>query len=380
MKIKNKIKIKLEHVRKVYPNAIPLSDINAEIQDGDVISVIGPSGTGKSTMLRCINLLEKPDSGKIFLDDDEITSRKCNIPRIRQKMGMVFQSFNLFGHLTVIENIMLAPVKLKGKTRQEAYETGVKLLNQVGLTDKAMNYPDELSGGQKQRIAIARALAMDPDVILFDEPTSALDPTMVGEVQTVIRELTGTGKTMIIVTHEMNFARSICNRVFYLDEGKIYEEGTPEEIFLNPKLEKTRRFIRNLKVLELTIKKRDFDFPGAVSSIESYCQKNFISRQLCNRVNLIFEEIIMQILIPSLEKTDIKFSAEYSEQNREINVTVSYKGRSLSLYELKSKSKSGNDANLNEISWDLLKGMSLDMKFYENLPDEYKNKVTFRII
>ena len=380
MKIKNKIKIKLEHVRKVYPNAIPLSDINAEIQDGDVISVIGPSGTGKSTMLRCINLLEKPDSGKIFLDDDEITSRKCNIPRIRQKMGMVFQSFNLFGHLTVIENIMLAPVKLKGKTRQEAYETGVKLLNQVGLTDKAMNYPDELSGGQKQRIAIARALAMDPDVILFDEPTSALDPTMVGEVQTVIRELTGTGKTMIIVTHEMNFARSICNRVFYLDEGKIYEEGTPEEIFLNPKLEKTRRFIRNLKVLELTIKKRDFDFPGAVSSIESYCQKNFISRQLCNRVNLIFEEIIMQILIPSLEKTDIKFSAEYSEQNREINVTVSYKGRSLSLYELKSKSKSGNDANLNEISWDLLKGISLDMKFYENLPDEYKNKVTFRII
>ena len=380
MKIKNKIKIKLEHVRKVYPNAIPLSDINAEIQDGDVISVIGPSGTGKSTMLRCINLLEKPDSGKIFLNDDEITSPKCNIPRIRQKMGMVFQSFNLFGHLTVIENIMLAPVKLKGKTRQEAYETGVKLLNQVGLTDKAMNYPDELSGGQKQRIAIARALAMDPDVILFDEPTSALDPTMVGEVQTVIRELTGTGKTMIIVTHEMNFARSICNRVFYLDEGKIYEEGTPEEIFLNPKLEKTRRFIRNLKVLELTIKKRDFDFPGAVSSIESYCQKNFISRQLCNRVNLIFEEIIMQILIPSLEKTDIKFSAEYSEQNREINVTVSYKGRSLSLYELKSKSKSGNDANLNEISWDLLKGMSLDMKFYENLPDEYKNKVTFRII
>ncbi|MBR2208923.1 MAG: amino acid ABC transporter ATP-binding protein, partial [Synergistaceae bacterium] len=172
--------IKLENVRKVYPNVTPLSDVSAEIHDGDVISVIGPSGTGKSTLLRCINLLERPDGGKIFLDDEEITSPKCNIHKIRQKMGMVFQSFNLFGHLTVIENIMLSPMKLKGVSKQEAFDEGIKLLRQVGLSEKMLNYPHELSGGQKERIAIARALAMKPNVILFDEPTSALDPTMVG--------------------------------------------------------------------------------------------------------------------------------------------------------------------------------------------------------
>ena len=361
--------IKLEHVRKVYPNVTPLSDVCTEIYDGDVISVIGPSGTGKSTLLRCINLLERPDSGKIYLDDEEITNPKCNVPHVRQKMGMVFQSFNLFGHLTVIENIMLAPVKLKGKTRQEAYDTGIKLLRQVGLTDKALNYPDELSGGQKQRIAIARALAMNPDVILFDEPTSALDPTMVGEVQTVIRELTGTGKTMMIVTHEMNFARSICNRVFYMDEGKIYEEGSPEEIFTNPKHEKTRRFIRNLKVLELSVDDSVFDFPGAVSAIESYCHKNFISRRLCNRLNLVFEELVWQILIPSLEEPHIKFSAEYSEGEQTINIIVRYGGSAVS-----------SPDDVNKFSWDILKGMFPDMNFYDDLPSEYSNKITFCLI
>jgi polar amino acid transport system ATP-binding protein len=193
--------IKLEHVRKSYPTPTgagitPLKDVNAEIRDGEVISVIGPSGTGKSTLIRCINLLERPDSGKIYVGGEEITSRKCDVRAVRRKIGMVFQSFNLFGHLTAIENVMLSPVKLKGMSRQEAYDNGMRLLRQVGLADKALNYPDELSGGQKQRVAIARALAMDPDTILLDEPTSALDPTMVGEVQAVIRDLAGTGKTM----------------------------------------------------------------------------------------------------------------------------------------------------------------------------------------
>ena len=211
--------IKIEHLRKEYPNITPLQDVSTVINNGDVISVIGPSGTGKSTLLRCINLLEKPTSGKIWVDGLEITDPKCDITRVRQKMGMVFQSFNLFGHKTVIENIMMAPMRLLGKTRQEAYDTGKQLLRKVGLAEKALNYPHELSGGQKQRIAIARTLAMDPDMILLDEPTSALDPTMVGEVQAVIRDLAQTGKTMMIVTHEMNFARAISNRVFYMDDG-----------------------------------------------------------------------------------------------------------------------------------------------------------------
>lgn len=321
--------IRLEHVRKVYPNATPLSDVNAVINNGDVVSVIGPSGIGKSTLLRCINMLEKPDGGKIFIDGDEITDPKCSVPKIRQKMGMVFQSFNLFGHLTVIENIMLAPVKLKGITRQEAYNNGVKLLYQVGLYDKILNYPDELSGGQKQRIAIARALAMNPDVILLDEPTSALDPTMIGEVQAVIRELAESGKTMVIVTHEMNFARAICNRVFYLDDGGIYEEGSPEEIFGNPKREKTRRFIRNLKVLEIKIESKDIDFPAVVSSIENYCQKNLISRNLSRRIQLIFEELVRQILIPAVDKPLINITVEYSESERKIYVSVSYCGHAV---------------------------------------------------
>ena len=188
--------IRIEHLKKEYPNVTPLKDVSVTINDGDVISVIGPSGTGKSTLLRCINQLEKPTDGRIWLDDLEITDKKCNIPQVRQRMGMVFQNFNLFGHLTVIENIMLSPVDLLRKSRQKAYDDGMRLLRMVGLAEKALNYPDELSGGQKQRIAIARALAMDPEIILLDEPTSALDPTMVGEVQAVIRELAKTGETM----------------------------------------------------------------------------------------------------------------------------------------------------------------------------------------
>ena len=314
--------IRLEHVKKVYPNVTPLKDVNAEIHDGDVISVIGPSGTGKSTLLRCINLLERPDGGRIYLDKDEITSAKCDVPKVRQKMGMVFQSFNLFGHLTVIENIMLAPMKLKGISRQDAFDDGMRLLRQVGLAEKMLNYPHELSGGQKQRIAIARALAMNPDVILFDEPTSALDPTMVGEVQAVIRDLAKTGKTMMIVTHEMNFARTVSNRVFYMDEGGIYEDGSPEQIFAQPQRDKTRRFIQRLKVLELTIESRDYDFPGTVSKIEEYCRKNLITPHTCSRIQLAFEELVQQILLPELAKPNISVVVEYSESDGGTVMTV----------------------------------------------------------
>ena len=355
--------IRLEHVKKDYPNATPIKDVNAVVNDGDIISVIGPSGTGKSTLLRCINLLERPDGGKIFFNDEEITSPKCNVPKIRQKMGMVFQSFNLFGHLTVIENIMLSPVKLKGLSRQSAYDEGMKLLRLVGLSDKYLNYPDQLSGGQKQRIAIARTLAMNPDVILLDEPTSALDPTMIGEVQAVIRGLSQTGRTMMIVTHEMNFARSICNRVFYMDEGGIYEEGSPDDIFLNPKRDNTRRFIKHLKVLEFTIEGKDFDFPGMVSMVDTYCQQNIIARHSRNALHLALEEMIQQILLPELKSPRINVAVEYSEENGEICVTIRYNGNI-------NPSESEN-----KLSYSLLKSLVSEIIYEKNETEDYESAV-----
>lgn len=318
--------IRIEHLKKEYPDITPLRDVNTTIHDGDVISVIGPSGTGKSTLLRCINLLEKPTDGKIFIDDTEITAPGCDIEKVRRRVGMVFQSFNLFSHLTVIENIMLAPMDLTGKRRQEAYDEGIKLLRMVGLSEKALSYPEELSGGQKQRIAITRTLAMDPDIILMDEPTSALDPTMVGEVQEVIRGLSKTGKTMMIVTHEMNFARTISNRVFYMDDGGIYESGSPEQIFDHPEKEKTRRFVRHLKVFELDIESRDYDFPGTQGKIEAYCIKNQVPWRLTKQAMLIFEELIHQNLIKVLGDPKVHICIEISEHDGIVAFSADYAG------------------------------------------------------
>lgn len=355
--------IRIEHLKKEYPNVTPLEDVSVEIRDGDVISVIGPSGTGKSTLLRCINQLEKPTSGRIWVDDIEITDPRCNINKVRRKMGMVFQSFNLFGHRTVIENIMLAPMDLLGRSKQEAYDTGMRLLRTVGLAEKALNYPDELSGGQKQRIAIARTLAMDPAVILLDEPTSALDPTMVGEVQAVIRDLAKSGKTMMIVTHEMNFARTISNRVFYMDEGGIYEDGSPEQIFNHPLRENTRRFVRRLKVLELNIESRDYDFLGMASRIEAWCNRNQVAPKPANRLQLVFEET-MQMLVPALENPCVLAICEYSEQTESAKWTIHYAGPH---YDMIS---TGDD-----IALAVLKGMTQSMEYTWNEDAELPNQL-----
>ena len=321
--------IRIEHLRKEYPTAVPLKDVNVEIHKGDVVSVIGPSGTGKSTLIRCINLLDKPTSGKIFIDGEEITAKGSDVARIRRKMGMVFQHFNLFPHMTVIENIMAAPMDLLGKSKQEAYEKGIDLLRKVGLADKAMNYPDVMSGGQKQRVAIARTLAMEPEIILFDEPTSALDPTMIGEVQAVIRDLAKQGITMIIVTHEMKFAREICNRVFYMDQGGIYEDGTPEQIFDNPQKERTRQFIRHLKVLEYPITSKDFDFIGFNTQIEEFGRKNRISQRTIYNIQAYIEEMCVQIILPQMKTPfEILVTIEYSEEKDNADVVVRYSGES----------------------------------------------------
>ena len=359
--------IRIEHLKKEYANVTPLKDVNVEIHDGDVISVIGPSGTGKSTLLRCINLLEKPTAGKIWFDDQEITDPKCDINKVRQRMGMVFQSFNLFGHKTVIENIMLAPMALLGRSKQEAYDTGMRLLRTVGLSEKALNYPDELSGGQKQRIAIARTLAMDPEVILLDEPTSALDPTMVGEVQAVIRDLAKTGKTLLIVTHEMNFARAICNRVFFMDEGGVYEEGSPEQIFDHPQKEKTRRFVYRLKVIELTIKGRDCDFPGMIGETAAYCIRNQIERKLAGRIQLTFEEVT-QLLIAVLDDPRIHAVCEYSENTGIAEWTFLYNGPQFDVM------TSGNDLALS-----VLKGVTEHVAYKRLEENEYPNQLKLTI-
>lgn len=242
----NENKIIVKGLYKSFERLDVLKGINLEIKDGEVVCLIGPSGSGKSTLLRCLNRLEEATGGAIIVDGNEISNTKIDINHVRENIGMVFQHFNLFPNLTVIENIMLAPVELKKMTKGEAVKKAKKLLERVGLLEKADAYPVQLSGGQKQRVAIARSLAMNPDIMLFDEPTSALDPEMVGEVLEVMKKLAEDGMTMVVVTHEMGFAREVSDRVLFLDEGVIAEEGTPEEIFAHPKEERTKSFLNKV--------------------------------------------------------------------------------------------------------------------------------------
>ena len=241
-----KEKVKVSNLHKSFGDLHVLRGIDIEISEGEVVCVIGPSGGGKSTFLRCLNRLEEVTDGDIIVDDIKITDKKTDINKVRERIGMVFQSFNLFAHLTVKKNIMLAPVELKKCSKEQAEQRAMELLKRVGLEDKAECYPHQLSGGQQQRVAIARALAMDPDIMLFDEPTSALDPEMVGEVLLVMKELAKGGMTMIVVTHEMGFAKDVADRVLFIADGKICEQGTPEELFGNPQRERTKDFLNSV--------------------------------------------------------------------------------------------------------------------------------------
>ena len=240
----NEVLIKTENLQKSFGKLDVLTGIDIEIKKGEVVVVIGPSGSGKSTFLRCLNCMEDPTSGSIIFGGEDIADVKVDINIHRQKMGMVFQHFNLFAHLTVLRNLTIAPMKLLGVSKEDAEQRGMELLERVGLADKALAYPNQLSGGQKQRVAIVRALAMNPDVMLFDEPTSALDPEMVGEVLDVMKNLAKEGMTMVVVTHEMGFAREVADRVVFMDGGVIAEEGTPAEIFENPQNLRTKQFLQ----------------------------------------------------------------------------------------------------------------------------------------
>ncbi len=319
--------IEIEHLRKEYPNITPLMNVNTTIRRGEVITIIGPSGTGKSTLLRCINRLETPSSGSIKVFGEDTSDKKTDLRALRQRMGMVFQSFNLFSHMTVIENVMLAPVVLKKERKEYAYANGMRLLRLVGMAGKALSYPDELSGGQKQRVAIARTLAMDPEIVLFDEPTSALDPTMVGEVLSAIRELAKRGMTMMIVTHEMKFARDVSSRIFYMDQGEIYEDGTPEEIFERPRRDRTRVFVKRLKVLSLSIDSADYDFIAMSEKLQTYGEKNMFGKKRIMALRLLFEEVVaVGIMRNNGFRFPITIAVEYGEDDDILSMRFEWEG------------------------------------------------------
>ncbi len=320
--------ITIENLSKNFGDLSVLKGISTQIQKGEVISIIGPSGTGKSTLLRCLNLLETPSGGRITIDGVDIMQKGADVPKIRRKMGMVFQSFNLYAHLTVLDNLTIGPVKLLKKTKDEAERQAVDILKMVGLAEKRDAFPDELSGGQKQRVAIARCLAMEPEIILFDEPTSALDPTMVSEVLAVIRRLAKQGMTMAIVTHEMDFAKDVSSRVFYMDEGFIYEEGSPSDIFENPKRDKTRAFIQRLRIFKQEIESEDFDLYKLNAGIEAFCAKYTADKAVLRNILLLTEEMLVQMLLPVKEAgAPVVLSLEYAERKGEFQVIFDYSGQ-----------------------------------------------------
>ena len=360
------MEIELKHLKKTYDSGItPFTDINASIHQGDVVAVIGPSGCGKSTFIRCINMIDPPTSGQVLIDGVDITDKKCDLNKVRQRIGMVFQSFGLFPHLTNVENVMLGLIEIKKISKQEAYDIAIEKLSKVGLREKALNYPDELSGGQKQRVSIARALAMNPDAILLDEPTSALDPTMVREVEAVIKDLSKSGKTMIIVTHEMRLAKAIANRIFFLDNGELYEEGTPEEIFEHPKRERTRAFVEHLKVFKYKFTFADFDYNQYRNNLYEFLSNNSISETQSDTIHKILDNFALEF-IPNFMSDECKCDIilEYSEQERAVNLLIYL---------------SADDSNKDSIS-DSLKSLVSDVSIsVEEIEDEdYKLKTILK--
>lgn len=317
--------INIEHLSKHYGDLVVLKDVTVEIHKGEVISIIGPSGTGKSTLLRCLNLLETPTSGSIRVDGIDLLDKRADVPKMRQRMSMVFQSFNLFAHLSVMENLTVGPTRLKRVPAVEARAKALELLRLVGLAEKADSYPDELSGGQKQRVAIARCLAMEPEIILFDEPTSALDPTMVREVLSVIRRLAKNGMTMAIVTHEMDFARDVSNRVLYMDEGVIYEEGPPEQIFEHPQKERTKAFLNRVRSYTCRVTSPDYDLYALQAEIEAFCERQILPREIRNNLVLVVEELL-QIYAPRLTEIALEITVSYSEKQDRLEVVFESTG------------------------------------------------------
>ncbi len=327
--------IKVENLHKNYGELRVLNGIDADIDEGECIAIIGGSGAGKSVFLRSMAMLEIPDQGTIWIEGENITTPGFNLNKMHEKMGMVYQGFHLFSHLNVLDNITLAPRKILGMSQPKAQQKAMELLEMVGLTAKAKAMPQQLSGGQCQRIAIARCLAMNPKIILFDEPTSALDPTMVGEVLAIIRKLLGRGITMLIVTHEMGFAQDVASRIFYMDEGIIYEQGSPERIFNSPQLPKTKNFIQKLKLFSYEIVSKDFDLIAMVASIDQFCQKYGLTKEHIFTAQLLLEEIVTSLLRKCYtdRQPDIQFTIEYAEFTKKLKLFIVYRGESINIIE-----------------------------------------------
>ncbi len=322
--------IEVRGLKKSFGSLAVLRGIDLTVEAGERITIIGGSGCGKSVFLRCLELLETPDAGKIFIEGEEFTAPGVDIDRIRRKLGMVWQRFNLFKHMNVMENLTVAPIKLLGMSQDEAHDKAMTLLAQVGLTSKADAYPEYLSGGQQQRIAICRSLMMNPKVILFDEPTSALDPTMVGEVLAVIRMLAKQDLTMLIVTHEMNFAREVATRILFFADGEIYEQGTPKEIFDAPKRPKTIAFIHKQKYFSYEINERAFDLPKMQGGIQTFAEKYGLNARRTNRLQLCCEELIYEMLANSCDGDDVKISLDvtYAELDNSVAIKFTCAGKS----------------------------------------------------
>ena len=325
--------IEIKGLCKSFGSLEVLKDVNLTVEEGEVIAIIGGSGCGKSVSLRCMELLETPDAGQIIIDGMEITAKGADIDKIRCCMGMVYQNFNLFTHMNVMDNLCLAPVHLRKMSREDAEKKARALLNQVGLPEKENAMPANLSGGQKQRIAIARCLMMDPKIMLFDEPTSALDPTMVGEVLATMRGLAKKKMTMLIVTHEMNFAKEIADRVLFFADKGIYEQGTPRQIFDNPQKEKTISFIKKLKFFNYHIEDQNFDLMAVQGGIYDFVNRYGLGSKIANRLQLCTEELIYLIMEQNSNHIDIEISIEYSEADKTILLICTSAGTSFNPFE-----------------------------------------------
>ena len=322
--------IDVKGLSKSFGSLQVLQNVNLSVEEGEKIAIIGGSGCGKSVFLRSLELLEVPDSGQVFIDGEEITAKHADVNKIRRKMGMVYQKFYLFSHMNVMDNLCLAPVKLAGMSRADAEDRAMDWLVKVGLTSKAHSMPANLSGGQQQRIAICRSLMMNPKVLLFDEPTSALDPTMVGEVLAMIRMLTKHNMTMLIVTHEMNFAREVADRVLFFADKGIYEQGTPQEIFDAPKGEKTIAFIRKLKYFGYEVTDRDFDLLEMQGGIRNFAEKYGLGSRLAYRLELCSDELIHEMLsgcYAENEPVKIGLDISYSEADGDTVINITSTGK-----------------------------------------------------
>lgn len=337
----------VKNLKKSFENVSVLKNVNAVVEDGDIVSIIGPSGTGKSTFLRCLNLLEKPDGGEIIVDGKNILEPNTDISAVRQKMGMVFQQFNLFPHLSVIDNITFAPCYKKHIAKDVAEAKAIELLKTVGLANKANSFPSELSGGQQQRVAIARTLAMEPSIVLFDEPTSALDPTMVGEVLTVMKKLAKTGITMLVVTHEMRFAKEVSSKIFYMDEGEIYESGSPKEIFENPKKPRTKAFVSQKNIIDFKIDRNNFDIFEIHSILEEFATRQMVETTIISNLKQLSEEFSNRLL---KVVNDFLLVVTISQEDKIVDIHLSWNGKENPFVDLKDNSKYQVILMLNEDS------------------------------